>query len=190
MFFRHVARGGDGCKRKTDFLFPSVWRNGKKHYTHSAMDTSEHKLKQFIAAGGIEAEHLSFEQSCHSVAEAAAVVGTDPEHFVKNICMTDAQGQVIVAIVKGEDRASTSRVAKALQTEQVRTMTPDEMLAKTGYPCGGTPSFGFTATFLIDPRVMRKDEVYTGGGSETTLVRVSPQVLLRANGGRVVRIRR
>ena len=48
-------------------------------------------------------------------------------------------------------------------------MTPDEMLAKTGYPCGGTPSFGFAATFLIDPRVMRKDEVYTGGGSETTL---------------------
>ena len=97
--------------------------------------------------------------------------------------MTDAQGRVIVAIVKGEERASTSRVAKALQTERVRAMTPDEMLTKTGYPCGGTPSFGFAATFLIDPRVMQKDKVYTGGGSETALVRVSPQALLRANGG-------
>ena len=159
-------------------------------YESAAMNAYEHKLKQFIAAGSIEAEHLSFEQSCHSVAEAAAVVGTDPKHFVKNICMTDVQGQVIVAIVKGEDRASTSRVAKALQTERVRTMTPDEMLTKTGYPCGGTPSFGFAATFLVDPRVMQKDEVYTGGGSETALVRVSPQALLQANGGRVVRIRR
>ncbi len=154
------------------------------------MDDYEHKLRQFIAAGSLEAEQLSFEQSCHSVAEAAAVVGTEPENFVKNICMTDTQGQVIVAIVKGEDRASTSRVAKVLQTERVRTMTPDEMLARTGYPCGGTPSFGFAATFLIDPRVMQKDEVYTGGGSETALVRVSPQVLLRANGGRVVRVRK
>ena len=154
------------------------------------MNVYEHKLKQFITGGGIEAKHLSFEQSCHSVAEAAAAVGTSPENFVKNICMTDARGQVIVAIVKGEDRASTSRVAKALQTERVRTMTPDEMLVKTGYPCGGTPSFGFAATFLIDPRVMQKDEVYTGGGSETALIRVSPRVLLRANGGRVVRIRR
>ena len=154
------------------------------------MDDYEHKLRQFIAAGSLEAEQLSFEQSCHSVAEAAAVVGTEPEHFVKNICMTDTQGQVIVAIVKGEDRASTSRVARVLQTERVRTMTPDEMLARTGYPCGGTPSFGFAATFLIDPRVMQKDEVYTGGGSETALVRVSPQVLLRANGGRVVRVRK
>ena len=154
------------------------------------MNTYEHKLKEFIAAGSIETEHFSFEQSCHSVAEAAAVVGTSPENFVKNICMTDARGQVIVAIVKGEDRASTSRVAKALRTERVRAMTPDEMLTKTGYPCGGTPSFGFAATFLIDPRVMQKDKVYTGGGSETALVRVSPQVLLQANGGRVVRIRR
>ncbi len=159
-------------------------------YESVAMNAYEDKLKQFIAAGSIEAEHLSFEQSCHSVAEAAAVVGTRPENFVKNICMTDTQGQVIVAIVKGEDRASTSRVAKVLQTERVRTMTPDEMLTKTGYPCGGTPSFGFAATFLIDPRVMQKDEVYTGGGSETALVRVSPQALLRANGGRVVRVRR
>ena len=154
------------------------------------MDASEHKLKQFIAANNIDAEHLSFDQSCHSVAEAAAAVGTGPENFVKNICMIDTHGQVIVAIVKGEDRASTSRVAKTLQTEQVRTMTPDEMLGKTGYPCGGTPSFGFAATFLIDPRVMQKDEVYTGGGSETALVRVSPQVLLRANGGIVVRVRK
>ena len=36
------------------------------------MNAYEEKLKQFIAAGSIEAEHLSFEQSCHSVAEAAA----------------------------------------------------------------------------------------------------------------------
>ena len=154
------------------------------------MNVYEHKLKQFIAGGSIETEHLSFEQSCHSVAEAAEAVGTEPENFVKNICMTDAQGQVIVAIVKGEDRASTSRVAKVLETEQVRTMTPAEMLDKTGYPCGGTPSFGFAALFLVDPKVMKKEEVYTGGGSETALVRVSPQVLLQANSGRVVRIRK
>ncbi len=154
------------------------------------MSVYEDQLKQFMATTHTEAEHLSFDQSCHSVAEAAAVVGTEPENLVKNICMTDAQGQVIVAVVKGEDRASTSRVAKALQTQQVRTMTPEEMLAQTGYPCGGTPSFGFAATFLVDPKVMEREAVYTGGGSATSLVRVSPDALLQANGGRVVRVRR
>jgi len=154
------------------------------------MDAYEEQLKRFIETNGITAEHLSFAQSCHSVSEAAAAVGTGPENLVKNICMTDAQGTVIVAIVKGEDRASTSRVAKALETEQVRTMLPEEMLDATDYPCGGTPSFGFSATFLIDPKVMEKDEVYTGGGSATSLVRVSPQALLQANGGQVARVRK
>jgi len=154
------------------------------------MDTYEEKLKRFIETNGITAEHLSFTQSCHSVAEAAAAIGAGPENLVKNICMTDAQGTVIVAIVKGEDRASTSRVSKVLETEQVRTMLPKEILDKTGYPCGGTPSFGFSATFLIDSKVMEKDEVYTGGGSATSLVRVSPQALLQANTGQVARVRK
>ena len=154
------------------------------------MNPGEEKLKQFIATHHIQAEHLSFERSCHSVAEAAETVGAEPENFVKNICMTDAQGSIIVAIVTGEDRASTSRVAKALGVEQVRTMAPEEVTAKTGYPCGGTPSFGFAAQFLVDPRVMEKDLVYTGGGSETSLIRLSPQIVLQVNEGTIVRIRR
>ena len=154
------------------------------------MNPGEEKLKQFIATHHIQAEHLSFERSCHSVAEAAETVGAEPENFVKNICMTDAQGSIIVAIVTGEDRASASRVAKALGVEQVRTMAPEEVTAKTGYPCGGTPSFGFAAQFLVDPRVMEKDLVYTGGGSETSLIRLSPQIVLQVNEGTTVRIRR
>ncbi len=154
------------------------------------MNPGEKKLKQFIATHHIQVEHLSFERSCHSVAEAAETVGAEPENFVKNICMTDAQGSIIVAIMTGEDRASTSRVAKALGVEQVRTMAPEEVTAKTGYPCGGTPSFGFAAQFLVDPRVMEKDLVYTGGGSETSLIRLSPQIVLQVNEGTTVRIRR
>ncbi len=154
------------------------------------MNLDEEKLKKFIAAHHIQAEHLSFERSCHSVAEAAETAGTEPENFVKNICMMDAQDAVIVAIVKGEDRASTSRVAKALGVERVRTMAPEEVTAKTGYPCGGTPSFGFAAQFLVDPRVMEKALVYTGGGSETSLIRLSPHTLLHANRGKIVRIRK
>ncbi|ETX00171.1 MAG: prolyl-tRNA synthetase [Candidatus Entotheonella factor] len=153
------------------------------------MNAFDRKLSQYMQDHHIDAEHLVFSQSCHSVAEAAAACGALPTDFVKNICMLDAQGHAIIAIVKGEDRASTSRVAKALQIERPRTAEPEEILEKTGYPCGGTPSFGYEARFLIDPKVMEKDIVYTGGGSEYALVRVSPQELVRANQGRVVRIR-
>jgi Cys-tRNA(Pro)/Cys-tRNA(Cys) deacylase len=150
----------------------------------------EEKLRRIIEERGIEAEYLSFDQSCHSVAEAARAVGAEPEDFIKSICMVDGDGGVIVAIVKGEDRASTSRVGRALGIERPRVADPHEILDLTGFPVGGTPGFGFDALFLVDPRVLEKDLIYLGGGSECSLVRMSPDELVRANGGTVVRVRK
>ncbi len=150
----------------------------------------EEKLKKFITDKGILAEHLSFKESCHSVEEAARTANVGSDDFVKNICLMDSSGNLIVAIVKGEDRASTTKVGEALGIERPRSATPDEMLKIAGYPAGGTPSFGYEAVFLIDSRVMEKDFVYSGGGSENSLVKISPQELQKANKGRVVNIRK
>lgn len=154
------------------------------------MDIHEQKLKQYLSTHAIKAEHLSFTQSCHSVAEAAAVVGASPTDFVKSICMIDVRGNLIVAIVKGEDKVSTAAVGNVLGVERPRIASPDEMLERTGYPCGGTPPFGYAAIFLIDARVMENTVVYAGGGSEQSLVKVAPAELQRANGGKVVSIRK
>src|SRR5687768_7182486 len=134
------------------------------------MDSYEEKLIKFIKERGINAEHMSFNASCHSVEEAAIAANADPHDFVKNICLVAPDGTMAVAIVKGEDRVSTSRVARVLGVEQTRLARPDEILRCTGYPCGGTPSFGFDAVFLMDPNVFDKAIVYTGGGSTTALV--------------------
>ncbi len=150
----------------------------------------EEKLKRIIEEHGIDAEHLSFDKYCRTVAEAARAVGAEPEDFVKSICMVDGGGGVIVAIVKGEDRTSTSRVARALGIERPRVASPDEILGLTGFPVGGTPGFGFDARFLVDPRVLEKERVYLGGGSECALVNMPTRELVRANGGRVIRVRK
>lgn len=150
----------------------------------------EQKLKQYIKDHKINAEHLSFEQSCHSVEDACKAVNQSVDNFVKNICMIDSNGNLIVAIVKGEDRASTTRVEKALNIERPRIANPDEILEKTGYPCGGTPSFGYNAKFLVDEKVMDKEFVYSGGGSQKSLVKISTKELVRVNNGVVVRVRK
>src|SRR6266566_10001235 len=149
----------------------------------------EQRLRAYIQEQYIQAEHLSLDQPCHSVAEAARAVNASPEELVKNICLLDSDDQLITAIVKGEDRVSVSRIAKTLQREGLRLATPEEILEKTGYPCGGTPSFGYLATFLIDPKVMERDQVFTGGGSETSLVKIQTEELVRANQGTIFRIR-
>ncbi len=154
------------------------------------MDKHEKKLHHFIQENQARCELLLFEESCHSVSEAANTAGGDPDQFIKNICLVSKDGEVIVAIVKGEDRVNPRLVADALEISRPKIAGPEEMLEKTGYPCGGTPSFGFKATFLIDPRVMEKDVVYTGGGSERALVKVGTGELLRLNGGRVEMVRK
>ncbi|MBI4152492.1 YbaK/EbsC family protein [Candidatus Woesearchaeota archaeon] len=154
------------------------------------MNQYEEKLKIFLRDNNIQSEHLSFNKSCHSVEDASKAANVNTDDFVKNICMIDSKGDLIVAIVKGEDRASTSRVEKALNIKRPRTATPEEILQKTGYPCGGTPSFGYDAKFLIDPRVMEKEVVYSGGGSENSLVKISTKELQKANNAEIVRIRK
>ena len=154
------------------------------------MSEYEEKLKTFMRVNKIKGEHLSFDQSCHSVEEAARAANADTKDFVKNICLVDSQGNLIVAIVKGEDRASTKRIGKLLNAERPRTATPGEILEKTEYPCGGVPSFGYEAIFLVDPKVMEKDIVYSSGGSEKSLIRISPAELQKTNNGLIVRIRK
>ncbi len=150
----------------------------------------ESKLKDYIKQHGIDCEHLSFEQSCHSVEDACKAVNATKEDFVKNICMFSADEKLIVTIVKGEDRASTERVSKVLNITRPRIATPEEILQLSGYPCGGTPSFGYSAIFLIDERIMEKVVVYSGGGSQNSLVKISTKELLHANDGQICRVRK
>jgi len=171
-------------------------RSGKMYHVKalilkgSLMNIYEQRLRAYLQEQQIQAEHLSFDQPCHSVAEAALAVNASPQELVKNICLLDTEGHLITAIVKGEDRVSVSRIAKTLQREALRLATPAEILGKTGYPCGGTPSFGYQAMFLIDPKVMEREIVFTGGGSENSLVKISTEELVRANQGRILRIRK
>ena len=154
------------------------------------MNTYEQKLKQYLTDNNIEFEHLSFKQSCHSVADAAKAADASIDDFVKNICMVDQDDSFIVAIVHGNDRASTSRVAKALGIERPNTATPEQILKRTGFPCGGTPSFGFDAIFLIDEKLRDRDIVYTGGGSENSLTKITIPELCKANHGKFTRVRK
>jgi prolyl-tRNA editing enzyme YbaK/EbsC (Cys-tRNA(Pro) deacylase) len=154
------------------------------------MNTFEQRLQSYLEEQHIHAEHLSFDQPCHSVEEAARAVNASPQELVKSICLLDSDDQLITAIVKGEDRVSVSRIAKTLQREGLRLANPDEILEKTGYPCGGTPTFGYQAMFLIDPRVMEREFVFAGGGSETSLIKISTAELARANQGTILRIRK
>lgn len=151
----------------------------------------EAKLKAAIASLGLQAEHRHFDQSCHSVADAAAAVGAPTEDFVKNVGLSDPLGNVVICIVKGEDKVDKEEAARIVGVPKLKTAAAELMLEKTGYPVGGTPSFGYAGavTVLVDERVMLQPFVWTGGGSPQALVKVAPAEIVNANGGKVCRVR-
>lgn len=154
------------------------------------LDPQEEKLQQYIKAESIQAEHLIFETSCHTAAEAAESAGATLEDLVKNVCLVTDTGEFVVAIVKGEDRVDPGRIAALLNCKKPKHASPDVVLTQTGYAVGGVPSFGYEAIILIDERVMEKPWILTGGGSDKALVRIAPQVMADAGKGRVVVIRK
>lgn len=149
----------------------------------------EDKLAAYIATHRIEVEHLRFEVSCHSVAEAAKAAGVTAADFIKTICMRTKDGRMVAVIVKGEDRADRAAVQALLDIGKLSIASPDDMLARTGYPAGGTPPFGFDAQFVIDERVFETTLVFGGGGSEYALIRATPDALRAANGAQVAAVR-
>jgi prolyl-tRNA editing enzyme YbaK/EbsC (Cys-tRNA(Pro) deacylase) len=154
------------------------------------LEPQESKLHAYIQQRGIPAEHLIFETSCHTAAEAAHSAGATLEDLVKNVCLVTDTGIFAVAIVKGEDRVDDKRVAALLDSKKAKHATAEAVLAHTGYAVGGVPSFGYEAPILIDERVMEKPWVLTGGGSDRSLVRIAPETLVEASGGRVVVVRK
>ena len=54
------------------------------------------KLLAYIADHHIACNHLLFEQSTHSVAEAAEAAGVTPQDFIKSICMITKDGRVML----------------------------------------------------------------------------------------------
>jgi len=154
------------------------------------LDIQESKLHAYIEAQGIPAEHLIFETSCHTAAEAAESANATLDDLVKNVCLMAETGEFIVAIVKGADRVDAKRIAAAAGVKKPKHASAEAVLEHTGYAVGGVPSFGYKATILIDEQVMEKPWVLTGGGSDRSLVKISPQALLEASGGQIVTIRK
>jgi len=147
------------------------------------MNDYEKKLTEFILQNHICAEHLIFQTSCHSVEAAAASANANPEDFVKNVCIiNETNDSLIVCIIPGPKRLDLKKLAVKIGTKKLRFATAEEILQNTGYPIGGTPSFGYSAKFFMDNIVLTKTIVYSGGGSQNALTKIAPLEMIKFNG--------
>lgn len=141
----------------------------------------EEKLKKFIKDNSINAEHIRYEKSLHTVQELLEVTGLDLELITKTMIFKGEKGKTVAAMVPAKFRVSTTRLGGVLGSEPPEMANPNEAYKRTGYPCGGMPCFGYDAILIIDPKVLEKEYVYTGGGSEFSIVKISSAELRKLN---------
>ena len=148
-------------------------------------------LQKYIQQSGISAEILTMNGDVHSVLAASKELGTPPSSFIKTIVFVSSECGVILAIVKGTDRASSKRIGKILGIESPKLGTTEEALKLTGYEVGGTPPVSIQNTqVLIDPKVMEMEKVVGGGGTRRHLLQISPKDIVQATGAKILRIRK
>lgn len=80
--------------------------------------------------------------------------------------------QCIIGLVPAKFRVSTSRVGKVLEIERPNVANKETTLKLTGYPIGGIPFIGFPALRIVDPKIMEIEYIYTGGGSDRSLLKL------------------
>lgn len=68
-----------------------------------------------------------------------------------------------------------------MKTDPPIVATPEEAYKRTGYPVGGMPCFGYDAILMVDTKIFENEYVYTGGGSEFSIVKISTKEIKKLN---------
>lgn len=138
-------------------------------------------LAAFMQEHNIPGEIIELHVPTPTVESAAAAVGCQPGQIVKSLLFFVRDGPVL-AITSGPAHIERRSISAHFQVgrKKVKLADPQAVLAETGFQVGAMPPFGHFTPLptLIDQRVLEIEQVYAGGGSDQTLLHVSPQVIL------------
>jgi prolyl-tRNA editing enzyme YbaK/EbsC (Cys-tRNA(Pro) deacylase) len=143
----------------------------------------------FLLQNSIDGELITLDVPTPTVAAAAQAVGVSPEQIVKSVVIL-ADLTPILMIANGMTRVDTKRLSEYLGIARKRVKLADAatVLELTGFRVGGVPPFAHRTHLrtLITPDVLFQTEVYAGGGSEQSLVRITPAEILRVTAAEVL----
>lgn len=153
-------------------------------------------LARFMQRHAIAAELVFPREPTPTVPLAAQAMGCQPDQIIKSVLFLikgDAPFAAALVIANGVTPIDFRRLAAVFQVgrKRIRLATAEEVLAMTGFAAGGVPPFGFDQplTTFIDRGVLAWPEVFGGGGDDRTLLRITPDELLRATGGHLIEAR-
>lgn len=128
----------------------------------------------------VEARVEEFAAGTPTAADAATATGSPVASIVKSLVFA-GDGKPIVALVPGDRRADTAKIAAAAGCERVKAVGADAVQRLTGFPAGGVAPFPLPGieTILIDQALLAHEVVWVGAGSSRHLAALTPVDLAR-----------
>ena len=128
----------------------------------------------------VEARIEEFDEGAATAADAAAATGAPIEQIVKSLVFA-CDGRPLVAMVPGDRRADSAKVASAAGCERVKSVGAGAVERLTGFPAGGVAPFPLPAidTILIEQALFAHEVVCVGGGSSRHMTALAPGDLAR-----------
>jgi prolyl-tRNA editing enzyme YbaK/EbsC (Cys-tRNA(Pro) deacylase) len=144
------------------------------------------RVAAFLRETGAEARIEELPEGTPTAQAAADAVGCTLGQVVKSIVLV-CDAAPAVALVPGDRKADTGKIARLVEARRAAVATPDEVVAATGFRPGAVAPFPLerVSVVLVERTLLRHRTVWAGAGSENHLVSLSPAELVRLTRGRV-----
>ena len=154
------------------------------------VSNSVQRVRNALAAAGLDNEVQELSSSTRSAIEAANAVGCNVAQIVKSLVLQGKQsGELLLVLTSGANRVSLQRVA-VLAGEEITMADAASVKEKTGFAIGGVPPLGHTESLktFIDEDFFKHSVIWAAAGSPNALFHLSPDDLVRITGGSVAHI--
>jgi prolyl-tRNA editing enzyme YbaK/EbsC (Cys-tRNA(Pro) deacylase) len=141
-------------------------------------------VQQQLDRLGVPYEIFPCDPALADTANFCAAYGFKPEESANTIVVIGKSEPPVYAacVVLAHTRLDVNRVVRQrLGTRKASFAPPEETRALTGMEIGGVTVFGLPADLRIwiDARVMEQERIVLGGGSRSSKIIASPEILLR-----------
>ena len=117
--------------------------------------------------------------------QAAEAMGVAPSIVLKTL-MAEVDGKPVCAVVPSDEEVNMKKLAAAFGGKTARMMKPADAERLTGYKVGGISPFGQKKPVpsCVEELALLEDQVFLNGGQRGLQIRMQPEALLAALGGK------
>jgi prolyl-tRNA editing enzyme YbaK/EbsC (Cys-tRNA(Pro) deacylase) len=151
----------------------------------SAWPDAVQRVTSYLREARAEVRVEEFPEGTPTAQDAARAAGCELGQIVKSLVF-DCDGRKVLALVPGDRRADSAKIARAAGSNFARIAGSEEVREATGFDPGAVAPFPLQRldAVFIERMLLSQPVLWVGAGSERHMAAVSPTELLRLSRAR------